>query len=313
MPAEPQLVAAAGQRLAGRAVADHGDPDVEPVPDEPQRLDQQVLALLFRREAGGDQQPEARAGARSRPGERHAAHVDADVGDEAGPRLERHPDLGRPRGDERARGLGEEVDRVDAVEHRGDRRLVAALADRLVPAEPGHPHHDRHAWGRRGRVAAAERPAQELDLVEGIEESGRRRSGPGRRAAGRPGPRRGARARGSPDRRRRLEQQPPRTRRSRRGFGSSSTSSPFRRIRRRRARVSGRSEAKRHPVAARGEALGDQPHRGLGAADPLLAVGRDLGEEENVHAGPGLARQAELEPIAAALPSRAPARRGRAA
>ena len=49
--------------------------------------------------------------------------------------------------------------------------------------------------------------------------------------------------------------------------------------------MSGRIEAKRHPVAARGEALGDQPHRGLGAADPLLAIGRDSGRRRGCPCG----------------------------
>ena len=38
-------------------------------------------------------------------------------------------------------------------------------------------------------------------------------------------------------------------------------------------------------MAARGEPLGDQPHRVLGAADAVLPEGRLLGEEEKLHRG----------------------------
>ena len=87
--------------VAGGAVADHRHPEGQPAPEQPQRLDQQVLALLVGREAGRHHDLEARLRPRPGPELRHAAHVHPDVGHEAGAGRERHPELGRPRLDQR--------------------------------------------------------------------------------------------------------------------------------------------------------------------------------------------------------------------
>ena len=195
-----------------------------------------------------------------------------------GARRQRVAERGRLRLDERARARREVVDRVDRVEAADALGRIAAVADeRVGPAEPRHAHDDRHARPRR--LPRAQRLGEELHLVEEIEDVGLRplrpehplsHPGPGARPrAARPEAEPGGEPANGRPARVRAEQHADAVHREAAGEGQGI----------------GTQRGEGHPVATRGQPLGDQPHRVLRAADAPAEEGRLLCEEEDVHQG----------------------------